>query len=199
MGAATKGLGGKAPDGCDGACSCSSWKAGTDGEDGAAGSGGSAGESGNTGQAQGAGIFHGAASNSLKLKATILAKNDYVASAGSSEKDIYSTAGFASVGYNLYQVVPGTFTPGPGDVSGQDPQLGNLIDNSGPTATRAPGPASPAVDKVPPENGSCTDANGAPVAVTTAASPGRKRGQVARLAATSARSRRRPPIVAMRS
>lgn len=50
------------------------------------------------------------------------------------------------------------------DIVGQDPQLGSLQYNGGPTQTRALGPASPAIDAMPVSSGNCpaTDQRGTP-------------------------------------
>lgn len=71
-------------------------------------------------------------------------------------------------GHNLTDGTGGPcgFSPARNDLVG-DPQLGALTANGGPTDTRLPGPASPALDKIPADTSTTlTDAvSGAPVAL----------------------------------
>jgi CSLREA domain-containing protein len=57
--------------------------------------------------------------------------------------------GPVDVAFSLVEIDPGTLTttvPG-SNIIGQDPQLGALLDNGGPTVTRRPAAASPVVDR----------------------------------------------------
>ena len=81
----------------------------------------------------------------ISLKNTILANNT-----APSGPDMAGTV--TSQGYNLVTDTTGaTFTTTTGDVTGQDPLLGVLADNGGPTATMALLSGSPAID-----TGTCT-------------------------------------------
>jgi CSLREA domain-containing protein len=102
-----------------------------------------------------------AASPVRPFKGVILANNSATMPGG--EPDCFGW--FGSAGYNLVGNVSGcTASLSETDVSGQDPQLGPLQSNGGPTRTHALGPASPARDRVPtsPDN-QCTDSEGVPV------------------------------------
>jgi len=102
---------------------------------------------------QGAGI--GLTSGSLALTDTIVALND----APTAPNDVACDAGFpiSSGGYNLIKdlVAPDNrftcaFTGShSSDITGQDPQLGSLQNNGGPTDTEMPAGGSPAVAAIP--------------------------------------------------
>jgi len=102
---------------------------------------------------QGAGLALGA--GSLSLADTIVANNN----TPSAPNDVACDAGFSitSHGYNLIKDVSApdsrfvcSFTGNAGaDITGQDPVLGSLRDNGGPTNTQMPGNGSPAIDAVP--------------------------------------------------
>jgi CSLREA domain-containing protein len=100
--------------------------------------------SGNTAPADAGGGIHGEAT----LRNTIVANNTGGDCAGT----------LSSQGYNLFEATAGCIILGPGtdDVTGQDPQLGPLTKNGGPTLTHMPAAAGPAVDAgnpVPPDSG----------------------------------------------
>ena len=76
---------------------------------------------------------------------------------------ILLTAGIASADYNLVEDTSGaTFTPLANDITGQDPVLGALANNGGPTQTHAFLAGSPAIDAGNPAG--CTDHLGNPLA-----------------------------------
>ena len=68
-------------------------------------------------------------------------------SAGTSNPDLFGTflTGFSLIqnpaGATVTPVVPGS------NITGADPQLGNLANNGGPTPTQVPGPTSPVLDQ----------------------------------------------------
>jgi hypothetical protein len=68
-----------------------------------------------------------------------------------------------SEGYNLIEDTNGCALSGDltGNITGQDPHLGPLADNTGPTKTHALLPGSPAIDAGDPAG--CIDQNGAPL------------------------------------
>jgi hypothetical protein len=100
--------------------------------------------SGNTAAAQGGGlnVYTGAGYGPALLYDTIVASNsapngpDISGNAKAAFSLITNTSGAA-----VTETVPGS------DIIGQDPQLGPLADNGGPTQTMALAPTSPAVDK----------------------------------------------------
>ena len=77
------------------------------------------------------------------LKNTIIANNAMGGDCG-------GTTPISSSGYNLISDASCTFS-GPGDLNGQDPKLGPLADNGGPTQTQALLAGSPAVDAGSPD------------------------------------------------
>ncbi len=77
------------------------------------------------------------------LRNTIVAGN----TAASGGRDIDTPTPF-DASFSLIQDAPASaFTSSPSNIVGQDPQLGALADNGGPTPTMALGPGSPAVDR----------------------------------------------------
>ena len=83
---------------------------------------------------------------------TIIANN---VDAGGEAPDC--TGQISSQGYNLVQNPAGcALIGGPGDITGEDPKLGPLANNGGPTQTRALLRGSPAIDAgnpAPPGSG----------------------------------------------
>src|SRR5437773_7569354 len=114
---------------------------------------------------------------------TIIANN---VDAGGEAPDC--TGQISSQGYNLVQNPAGcALIGGPGDITGQDPKLGPLTNNGGPTETRALLRGSPAIDagNQPRPAAGATRVKRR----TSAASPGRRTAtQTASLRATSVRS-----------
>jgi parallel beta-helix repeat protein len=109
--------------------------------------------SGNTTD-RGGGIYN--ATGDTDFKNTIIANNT-----ATPYPDCFGP--FDSYGYNLIESTGGgctiTEVDNPGtNITGQDPNLGPLQDNGGPTETHALLPGSPAIDA-----GSCTDIGGSPV------------------------------------
>ncbi len=106
---------------------------------------------GNSADEEGGGIYN-AAGGTAKLKNTIVADNT-----APTGPDLDGT--FYSYGYNLIEDTTdctiNEIENGGTDVIGQDPLLGPLQDNGGPTETRALLDGSPAIDA-----GSCTDIDG---------------------------------------
>jgi hypothetical protein len=90
---------------------------------------------------------------------TLIAENTIIAG-NSAASDPDCTGILTSEGYNLVGDVAGCpLAGGSGDVIGQDPFLGPLQDNGGPTFTQALLAGSPAIDAGDPAG--CTNANGA--------------------------------------
>jgi len=93
----------------------------------------------------------------LTLKGVILAGNTSESGIGPE-----CSGSLISQGYNLIksnadcQVIPQST-----DILNQDPRLGLLADNGGPTQTHLPQAGSPVLDKVPAS--ACTDLDGAPL------------------------------------
>ncbi len=76
---------------------------------------------------------------------TIIAGNLDLSAGGGGLPDCVGA--ILSGGYSLIQSTIGcTWTAGPGDLVGVDPQLAALSANGGPTRTQAPAPGSPAID-----------------------------------------------------
>jgi len=96
----------------------------------------------------------GEPSGTRRLKGTILADNSATLVDGAPD----CLGEFTSLGHNLVETAGCTFTAAAGDISGQDPQLGDLGDNGGPTATRPLQAGSPAIDAIPEAD--CTDPDG---------------------------------------
>ena len=103
----------------------------------------------------GAAIFSSA--GGVSIAATIVAGSGPSSCAGQAPTDR---------GYNLEDDAGGScaFTAAQHDVVGEDPQLGPLADNGGPTQTLAVPFASPATDRIPTSSGLCpsTDQRGQP-------------------------------------
>ncbi len=103
------------------------------------------------------GGIYSAGSGAISLQSTIVA--------GNTGTDVQFTgAATLTENYSLIQndaVLP-TLDPSSGNnLNGQDPQLGALADNSGPTKTMKPAPASPVVDQGKDSAGSGHDQRGA--------------------------------------
>jgi CSLREA domain-containing protein len=106
----------------------------------------------------GGGTFQTAANATLNLKGSILAGNTGTASA----PDCGGTGSVNSQGNNLIGNTSGcTVTAQGSDITGQDPLLGPLADNGGPTQTHALAANSPAIDKGPAD-APPTDQRGVP-------------------------------------
>ncbi|MGQ9735100.1 MAG: choice-of-anchor Q domain-containing protein [Thermaceae bacterium] len=91
-------------------------------------------------------------SGTVKLRGVILANN-------TSPTGPECSGSLTSKGYNLIRSNSDcAFTAQTTDITGQDPALGPLEDNDGPTQTHLPAAGSPVVDKVPSED--CTDLGG---------------------------------------
>jgi hypothetical protein len=90
----------------------------------------------------------------LTLKNTIVADNHSNVATG---RDIFGVV--VSNGHNLIQSTLGAIISGPAtrDIVGQDPQLGPLQNNYGPTQTMVPGPPSPALGAGDPSGAAATD------------------------------------------
>jgi hypothetical protein len=93
---------------------------------------------------------------SVTLANTIVAGNH----AATSGPDVNGTIN--STGHNLIQLTQGATITGPatGDIYGQDPLLGPLQYNFGPTQTMVPGPGSPALGAGDPTGAPATDQRG---------------------------------------
>jgi len=93
----------------------------------------------------GFGIYSVSDSNQQSLRNTIIANN----TANSASQDVCTASPLNSLGYNLIENNAGanianiTAT----NIYGQDPLLGSLADNGGPTLTHALLPGGPAIDK----------------------------------------------------
>ncbi len=105
-------------------------------------------DSDNDGDGDGGGIYRH--SGTVSFKNTIIAGN----ADPSSAPDCSGT--LTSQGYNLIQDTTGCTISGDttGNITGQDPTLGPLANNGGPTETHALLTGSPAIDAIPPI--SCT-------------------------------------------
>ncbi len=102
----------------------------------------------------GGGIYR--VGGTFSISSSILADNN----GPDSARDCYGTPEF--IGYNLVESQPGC-NPSGAVIISDDPLLGALLDNGGPTPTRLPADGSPAIDAVPPE--ACvvaTDQRGVP-------------------------------------
>jgi hypothetical protein len=110
--------------------------------------------SGNT-----AGVNRGGGLSNLST-GTMTFKNSIIAT-NSATDDPDCSGTLTSQGYNLIGNVSGCTVAGDsvGDIIGQDPMLGALQDNGGPTPTQALLAGSPAIDAGNPAG--CTNANGA--------------------------------------
>lgn len=115
---------------------------------------------GASGQVHGGGIAY---SRPLELRGSIVAGNT-VAAGAAGGPDLYqsgATATFDSGGYNLIGDPADSGVFGPNNLLNQDPLLGPLQDNGGPTRTLALLPGSPAKDQAPQSQ--CLDATSAPL------------------------------------
>jgi hypothetical protein len=103
------------------------------------GSSGTSGFSGQAGTGFGGGLYN--ASSSFSAGNTLLASN-------SADNDLDGFGSLTSVGHNLIQSTAGITITGDtsSNITGQDPHLGALQDNGGPSLTRALLPGSPAID-----------------------------------------------------
>jgi hypothetical protein len=85
---------------------------------------------------------------SVNLKNTIVADNTLTGGGTPTGPDI--SGAFTSQDFNHIENTSGaTFTPGPNDTTGADPQLGALQNNGGPTPTHLPAAGSPVLDSIP--------------------------------------------------
>jgi hypothetical protein len=117
---------------------------------------------------RGGGIFTGAVSP-LLIGNSIVAENVIVFPGGPVPYDCYTDTDLQSRGYNLFGSGIASCAIG-GDTTGnqlaQDPRVGPLQNNGGPTETHALLPGSPAIDAGTPQpDGGCTDLAG--TALTT--------------------------------
>jgi hypothetical protein len=98
---------------------------------------------------QGGGVVaFGPAASNVTIQSSIIANNT-----ATEGKDIYSSYG-GQFGFSLIKTLDASsagsgysFTPTGPNITGQDPQLGGLANNGGPTQTEAPSASSPVVDK----------------------------------------------------
>ncbi|MBW7917217.1 MAG: hypothetical protein H3C53_11115 [Trueperaceae bacterium] len=104
----------------------------------------------------GGGISYG---GSLDLLATVLAGNSSEGAGPDLHRD--ATGTLDSLGYNLVQDPADSGIFGANNVIGEDPLLGPLVDNGGPTRTMALSTGSPALDTVPAF--ACRDDKGEPL------------------------------------
>lgn len=102
----------------------------------------------NSAAAEGGGIFR---QGTVTMSGTILATNI----CGTFGPDIYGV--LSSLGYNLIGVTAGGSGFSSEDVLNQNPQLGPLRDNGGPTFTHRLLPGSPAIDRNTPTTSTTTD------------------------------------------
>jgi hypothetical protein len=114
----------------------------------------------NTGKgAFAAGLYGGFATSATStLQSTIIANNR----ASGIELDVGSTFGFAILGSNNLIMAPQDGTRVPFDTIVEDPLLGTLQDNGGPTRTHALLPGSPAIDRGKIVSGVAFDQRGFP-------------------------------------
>ena len=105
---------------------------------------------GNQATSAGGGIYIDSGTGTVQLKGVILAGNT---SGGSGPE---CSGSLTSQGYNLIKDDAGCTVEQPQstDITGQDPLLGPLADNGGPTKTHLPAEGSPVLDRVPTEH--CT-------------------------------------------
>jgi CSLREA domain-containing protein len=86
----------------------------------------------------------------IDLSSTIVADNTADGTVDNSDgPDLQSDNSSFSAGHSLLEVTTGatvTDTPAGSNITGQDPQLGVLADNGGPTQTKLPATTSPAID-----------------------------------------------------
>ncbi|HEY1652076.1 MAG TPA: choice-of-anchor Q domain-containing protein, partial [Acidimicrobiales bacterium] len=101
------------------------------------------------GDANGGGNIQQEDASTITIGETIMA-GGIVASSPTTNCEINTDDGatFTSLGYNLIDDTT-CGTPGTGDIIGQDPQLGALGANGGPTQTQLPATGSPAIGGVP--------------------------------------------------
>ena len=106
-------------------------------------------DSDNNGSGNGGGLF--ANGTNLYLRNSIVADNFDL---GGQAPDCANTIN--SQFYNHIESVAGcTFTPGTGDVTGSDPNLGALANNGGPTFTHLPNVGSVVLDTIPNGTNDC--------------------------------------------
>jgi hypothetical protein len=112
-------------------------------------------DSDNNGSGNGGGIF--IFSGTVNLLNTIVTGNT---DRGGQAPDCSGT--ITSLGHNLIQSTAGCTITGDttGNILGQDPRLGPLADNGGPTFTHALLPGSPAIDTASSQNAPSTDQRG---------------------------------------
>jgi CSLREA domain-containing protein len=123
----------------------------------------------NAGGAGGGGLFTGPG-GTLRLENTMVANNIDASSTNHTPDCLGS---LVSAGYNFVENTVGCAgITGPGDITGLDPKLGQLLDNGGPTHTQTPAADSPVIDAGNPAtagsgSGACTasDQRGAPRAL----------------------------------
>ena len=111
---------------------------------------------GNTATGSGGGLDRFSATNPVNLHNTIVANN----TATGTGPDIFGTV--ISQGYNLIKDTTGATITGDttGNIHFQDPVLGPLADNGGPTQTHVLLSGSPAIDAGDPSNFPATDQRG---------------------------------------
>jgi CSLREA domain-containing protein len=91
---------------------------------------------------------------SVNLKNTVVADNTLTGGGTPTGPDI--SGAFISQDYNHIENTSGaSFTPGPNDTTGTDPQLGPLQNNGGPTLTHLPAAGSLLLDSIPPGINGC--------------------------------------------
>ena len=117
--------------------------------------------SGNTAGLSGGGILIYTTTGTLNLVSTIVANNT-----AESAGDIFGAAGASVNGTNsLVQTTSGfSFTTNVNNITGQNPLLGPLANNGGPTLTQALLPGSPAIDKGSNPQALAFDQRGTPFA-----------------------------------
>jgi Ca2+-binding RTX toxin-like protein len=109
---------------------------------------------GNSAKLAGGGIYGGGDTNPVLIN-TVVADNT-----APSAPDLYSSAGKSfSASFSLIENPAGATLTGTPNITGQDPKLGPLADNGGPTLTQALNLGSPAIDQ---GKASGTDQRGAP-------------------------------------
>jgi len=112
--------------------------------------------SGNSTNSYGGGIFNSGTGGAVNISHTIIANN----TAGFLGPDCYGTLN--SQGYNLIEKTTNcTINVTTGDITGQDPLLGALADNGGPTLTHKPNSGSLAIDAGAASCGTTIDQRGA--------------------------------------
>ncbi len=107
----------------------------------------------------GGGILH--TTGTVTVGNSILANN--LRKTGLAQAADDCSGSLNSLGYNLVETTSGCTIAGilTGNLTSQDPQLGSLANNGGPTLTHAPQPGSPAIDAGSPVG--CADSFGTPL------------------------------------